>query len=93
MTNEEITAGFRYLQAEIELLRARNDVLSIALKRVIVNSHDPRAVYGAVMKSLDVSSALALYSTEPTETYLEGFDIAAQVVAGWRAALPPVDGS
>ncbi|WP_175760499.1 hypothetical protein [Burkholderia anthina] len=89
MTDEQISDNFKYLMAEIDLLRARSDVLAIALKRTILNSHDPHAVLDAVIESLHGSNVAALFSSAPTETYVSGFDIAVEAVSRWRESLPP----
>ena len=88
MTEDELKKELKNLYAEIDMLRARSDVLAIALKRTVVNSHDPAAVLNAITASLDISNVKALYSTAPTEAYLTGFDAAVQAISKWSEALP-----
>ncbi|HEF4732708.1 hypothetical protein C6P96_04890 [Burkholderia multivorans] len=89
MTDEQISDNFKYLIAEIDTLRARSDVLAIALKHTILNSADPEATLETVIKKLDRSNVAALFSSAPTESYVSAFDIAVSAVARWRESLPP----
>jgi hypothetical protein len=89
MTEEELKAEFKNVYAELDMLRARSDVLSIALKRAIINSPEPSRVLDAITASLDISSVKALYSTMPTEAYLVAFDAAVQMISRWHESLPP----
>ncbi|WP_042298930.1 hypothetical protein [Paraburkholderia kururiensis] len=88
MDDKELKATLANLYAEIDMLRARSDVLAIALKRAIVNSPDPVRVLNAITASLDVSSVKALYSTMPTEAYLESFGAAVSLISKWHEAPP-----
>jgi len=90
VNESEVKEALQNLYAEIDMLRARSDVLAIALKRTVVNSHDPARVLDAIIASLDVSSVKALYSTMPTEAYLAAFDAAVQMISKWSEALPRV---
>jgi len=92
MDDREIVDSLKYLHAEIEMLRARNDVLSIALKYAVTRGPHAHVVFGTIMHALNSTSVQALYSTVPSEAYLTAFDAAVEAVEKWRGALPPADG-
>ena len=89
MSGKQTEERLRRAEAELELLRARSDVLALVLKQVIIGSPQPYALFESVMRSLDMSDVGMLYSAAPTDVYVRGFSIAVDAVARWRASLPP----
>lgn len=75
--NNEILQHLKRLEMEVEFLRARNDVLTIALDHVISRSIDPVTVRSQIGKRLFATSAQANASFF-SEEYMTAFDAAAQ---------------
>lgn len=73
MTDEELLRSFKFLEAEIDTLRARCDALTIALKHVIRASSDPERVERAVRRALEATDERALFSSQVSDGYLASF--------------------
>jgi len=75
--NNEILQKLKKLEMEVEFLRARNDVLAIALDHVINRSIDPLTIRDQIGKRLFATSAQANASLF-SEEYVTAFDAAVQ---------------
>ncbi|MBR7961217.1 hypothetical protein KDW41_12255 [Burkholderia vietnamiensis] len=89
MTNDQIKQNFEELRAEIDMLRARNDVLSISLKYAVLATPNPEGLLQQITSRLRDTSTHALFSSQPSDAYLTAFDGAAARVEKWLEALPP----
>ncbi|CDN60018.1 hypothetical protein I35_1495 [Burkholderia cenocepacia H111] len=89
MTDDQIKKNFEYLTAEIDMLRARNDALSISLKYALHAMPNRETVLHTIISRLRDTSTHALFSSQPSEAYLTAFDAAAGQVEKWLEALPP----
>jgi hypothetical protein len=91
MKDEEIQMQFKRLEAEIDFLRARCDVLSLALKYKIRTEENAEPLLNLISGKLDETSSLGFFSDVVSEAYLGAYRAAAETIAGWRTSLPPVD--
>ncbi|UEC03943.1 hypothetical protein [Burkholderia vietnamiensis] len=89
MTDDQIKSNFEELRAEIDMLRARNDVLTISLKYVVLATPNSAALLHQITSRLRDTSTHALFSSQPSEAYLTGFDAATARVEKWLEAPPP----
>lgn len=87
MNDNELQRNFARLTAEIDFLRARSDALSIALKYAIINAPNAPELLAFISEKLDATSDLAIFSSQPSDAYLEAFRIAKDRIAGWQDAL------
>jgi hypothetical protein len=92
MTNHHLSQPFNWLQAQIDALRARNDVLMIALKYPIKSGPQAARLIALSEKKLHETKDLALFSDVPSDAYLDAFEVASGTVSKWREAPPPVAG-
>ncbi|MDN7763011.1 MULTISPECIES: hypothetical protein [Burkholderia cepacia complex] len=89
MTDEQLNKNFEFLRAEIDMLRARNDVLSISLKYAILSTQNRKDLLQLIISRLRDTANHALFSPQPSDAYLTAFDAAAEGVEKWLEALPP----
>lgn len=83
MDEKELLKSFQHLQAEQDTLRARCDALTIALKRVIRNSHDPAELTAEILRALEKTSELGLASLV-SDSYLTSLDAMKARIARWQ---------
>ncbi|MCA8264826.1 hypothetical protein [Burkholderia vietnamiensis] len=83
MTEDQIKKHFEYLTAEIDMLRARNDALSISLKYTLLAMPNGETVLHTITSRLRDTSTHALFSSQPSEAYLTAFDAAAERIEKW----------
>lgn len=88
MNDDQIKKDFDDLRAEIDMLRARNDVLMISLKYILFATPNPKALLHEITSRLRDTSDHALFSSQPSDAYLAAFDGAAARVEKWLEALP-----
>lgn len=86
MEHDELVQKLQKIEIELDFLRARNDVLTIALKYVTLNSPQAEQLLSIITKRLTDTADRALFSTTPTDEYLHAFDAAAKRVGGWLPA-------
>ncbi|KVF97006.1 hypothetical protein WJ21_16690 [Burkholderia vietnamiensis] len=88
MNDDQIKKDFDDLRAEIDMLRARNDVLMISLKYAVLATPNPTSLLQEIISRLRDTSTRALFSSQPSDAYLTAFDGAAARVEKWLEALP-----
>ncbi|WP_353191388.1 hypothetical protein [Pandoraea pnomenusa] len=84
MNEQEFAAAIAKAEVEADFLRARSDVLAITLKAVVQSLPNHDEVMSQIESRLNASSAKALFSSQPSDAYLRGFDAAAERVFAWR---------
>lgn len=83
MIEKETLDSLRYLNARLDTLEARSDVLAIALKHVIRTSSDPDRAMRAVRQALESTEERALFSPQASEPYLAAFGAMRERVCRW----------
>ncbi|MDR5815806.1 hypothetical protein QCE62_19655 [Caballeronia sp. LZ033] len=91
MTDEQIEKKFEAITAELDFLRARCDVLSLALKYKIRTEHNAEPLLSLILQKIDETSQLGLFSDAVSDAYLGAYRAAGETIARWRESLPPVD--
>src|SRR5260364_220729 len=91
MTDPDLSQQFNWLQAEIDALRARNDVLTTALKYTVKSSPQAARLIALIEKELHEAKVSATLSGVPSNVYRDAFAAASGNVSKWREVPPPVD--
>jgi hypothetical protein len=89
MTNDQIEQQFKKLNAEIDFLRARSDVLSLALKYKIRTERNAEPLLDLILQKIEETASLALFSDMPSDFYIEAYRAAGESIARWKESLPP----
>ncbi|RQT74781.1 hypothetical protein [Burkholderia cepacia] len=89
MNEKQISDALQSIYAELEMQRARGDVLLYALQSVIESTPNPRAVLKKTLRRLDGTEGHALYSPESSDAYVVAFGAAKGRFEKWLEALPP----
>src|SRR5260363_85267 len=91
MTDPDLSQQFNWLQAEIDALRARNDVLTTALKYTVKSSPQAARLIALIEKELHEAKVSATLSGVPSNVYRDAFAAASGNVSKWCEVPPPVD--
>src|SRR5260363_50347 len=87
MTDPDLSQQFNWLQAEIDALRARNDVLTTALKYTVKSSPQAARLIALIEKELHEAKVSATLSGVPSNVYRDAFAAASGNVSKFRHPL------